>query len=568
VATTSRVSSAGLQTTNYAKDVVAGKVVASKRVIQACQRHLDDLKRSKRKEYPYYFDAEAAYRPIEFMERFCVPSQGDFEKLELQPWDHFIIGSLFGWLDKRTKLRRFRSGLIFVARKQGKSVKFASGLSLFCASKDGERGARVYQLANALKQAREATFNECTAMVKGSPELNRWFRARHDAIHFDPTNSKIMPLASDSETLDSLNCHLGVFDEVHEYKNYKLINVIKNSTGSRRQSLILYITTAGFVITGPLIQMYEHGCDVLDGMVPDERTFYYLAEIDEEDDVDDPACWVKANPNMGISVQLDEMIKEWEERKHVPAERGDFITKRLNVFVRSSEQPFVPIEVLKRNEETYDVAKLKGRTCVGGFDLSNTEDFTSACLEFPLDDGQLFVLSHSFVPEEKVKRDNENIPFLEWETAGLLTICPGSYVDHRRVYKWFEKATKLYSILLVTYDPANAYRLVNDLQLLGGPDWTKVVRQGSITLSPALKDIKEHLLGGRVISNCDPLLRWYINNVKLVDDRNGNWLPTKQGRYRKIDGFAAWLNAHTETMRIPVLAPNAAPVTFISRKDL
>ncbi|UNC91688.1 terminase large subunit [Candidatus Contubernalis alkaliaceticus] len=562
--TTSKTSK--LQTTQYAKDVVAGRLTACRKVQLACKRHLKDLARQGTKDFPYVFDEERAYRPIEFIEKFCKPSQGDFEKLDLQPWQHFIIGSLYGWIHKKTKLRRFREGLIFVARKQGKTAK-VSGLSLYGASKDGERGARIYPLANAMKQAR-LTFDECKAMVKESPVLKKHFRALRDAIYFDKTNSKIEPQASDSEKLDGLNCHLGIFDEIHEYKNYKLINVIKNSSGARRQPLFLYITTAGYQLDGPLMDYYEKGADVLEGVIQDERSFYYMAELDEDDEVDDPSTWIKSNPNLGVTVLLEDMIEEWESRKHIPAEKNDFITKRLNIFVQSDEQSFIDLEVIKRNSDYIDPETLTGANCIGGFDLSSTEDFTSSCLEFPLEDGRVKIISHSFVPMRKVLMDNEKLPFREWEEAGLLTICPGDYVDYSYVYDWFIKMSKIYSIMLITYDPANAYRLVQDLQAYGGEEWTKVVRQGATTLSPALKDIKEMLLDGKAVFNRNKLFRWYLNNIRLVKDRNNNWLPTKQNRYRKIDGFAAWLNAHTETMKLMAAPKETGGVGFVSVKDL
>ena len=556
-----------LQTTKYAKDVVAGKVIANRKVILACQRHLNDLERTKKADFPYKFDTAKGIRPIQFMEQFCKPSQGDFDKLVMQPWDHFWIGSLYGWVHKKTGLRRFKEGLIFIARKNGKTVK-VSGLSIYGSSKDGENGARVYQLANSMKQAR-LTFDECKAMIGASPKLKKHFRSLRDAIYFDAMNSKIEPQASDSEKLDGLNSHLGTFDEIHEYKNYKLINVIKNSTASRKQPLIIYITTAGYQLDGPLMDYYDRGADVLEGVIQDDRTFYFMAELDEDDEIEDPANWAKANPNMGVSVHLEDMIEEWNARKHIPAERNDFITKRLNVFVQSSEQSFVDWETIKRNDGYIDPESLCGQLCIGGFDLSDSEDFTSSCLEFPLDDGRVFVLSHSFIPQAKVDTDNENLPFKEWQKEGLLTICRGPYVTKEDVYDWFIEMSKKYSIARITYDPAKAFRLVQELKAYGGDEWLQVTRQGALTLSPALKDIKELLLDGRVIFNRNKLFRWYLNNVKLVDDRNGNWLPTKQGRYRKIDGFAAWVNAHTETMKIMVnIGQESAGVGFMSINDL
>src|SRR5690606_32740488 len=163
-----------------------------------------------------------------------------------------------------------------------------------------------------------------------------------------------------------------------------------------------------------------------------------------------------------------------------------------NLFVRSDEQSFIDYEVIKRNDEIIDISTLYGRNCIGGFDLSQTEDFTSACLEFLLDDGRVFVLSHSFVPKKKVDLDQEKLPFKGWQEDGLVTICPGDYVDYTYVFDWFVEQSNHFAIDLITFDPANAFRLINDLKNYGFQ--TQVVRQGALTLSPALKDLKQILL--------------------------------------------------------------------------
>ena len=566
---------AKLLTTQHARDVVASKIIACRKVTLACQRHLNDLERRGTKGFPWVFDEKLAYRPIEFIETFCKPSQGDFNFLRLLAWQHFVIGSLYGWVHKKTKLRRFKEGLIFVGRKNGKTT-MVSGLSIYAAGIDGEKGARVYQLANSMKQAR-LTYDECKAMIAVSPHLKKYYTPMRDAIHFDLSFSKIEPQASDSERLDGLNTHLGIFDELAEYRNYKLINVIKNSRGARKQPLILYITTAGYVLDGPLMDYYDKGADILEGVITDERSFYYMAELDKDDDVENPDNYIKATPSLGVTVKLEDMIEEWNTQKHIPAERNDFITKRLNIFVQSAEQSFVTLEVIKRNDRVMDLAELRGRSCIGGFDLSSTEDFTSSCLEFPLDDGYVFILSHSFVPRRKVELDNENLPFEAWRDEGLLTICPGDYVDYRYVYNWFMEQAKLYGITKITYDPANAFPLVQELKRYGGEEWTQLTRQGWLTISPSLKHVKELLLDGKVIfgpvvnGKPNPLMLWYINNVKLAADPKENWMPKKQGKYRKIDGFAAWVSAHTETMKLMSEMQNISDgggVGFISAKEL
>ena len=557
-------SSPVLLTTWYAEQVMKGNIVACEKVTLACKRHLNDLKRAGTDDFPWVFDEEVGHRPIMFVEKYCKPSKGKYKQLVLQAWQHFTLGSLFGWVHKETRMRRFKEGLIFVGRKNGKTTKI-SGVSLYGVSKDGENGADIPLLANSMKQAR-LLFDEAKAMVKSSPKLRKRFRPLRDAIHYDKTFAKIEPQAADSEKLDGLNTHIGVFDEIHEFKDYKLINVIKNSRGSREQPLLIYITTAGYQLDGPLVNYYEQGDDVLNGIIPDERTFYYLAELDDTKEFDMPEMWVKANPNIGVSIKLQDMKEDWEKAKRTPAERNDFITKRFNIFVDSSEQSFLDYEVIKRNDKVIDIETLRGKSCVGGFDLSQTEDFTSAELEFALETGEVFVLSHSWIPEKKVQMDNEKIPYRAYERDGLLTVCPGDYVDYRLVYDWFVEQSKKYSIKLITYDPANAYRLVEDLKGYGFN--TLVVRQGYITLSPALKDVKELFLDGKVIFNKNPLFRWYLNNVKLVEDRNGNWLPTKQSRYRKIDGFAAFLNSHTEIMKLMVTPQGSGDIRFVSLNEL
>lgn len=553
-----------LLTTWYAKQVVQGKILASEKNILAAKRHLNDLKRQGTKEFPWIFIEEEGHRPVRFIEKFCRPSKGDYNQLVAQPWQHFVVGSLYGWVHKDTGIRRFREGLIFIGRKNGKST-LISGLSLYAFSKDGESGADVFLLANTKQQA-SIIFDEAKAMVKKSPRLRRQFRPTRDAIYFDKTISKIEPRASDSEKLDGLNTHLGVFDEIHEFKDYKLINVIKKSRGSRKQPLILYITTAGYQLDGPLVKYYDDGSQVLDGAIEDERTFYYLAELDSEDEFEKPETWIKANPNMGVSLDLDVLMDDWDKDKRTPEERSDFITKQFNIFANGSKIPFIDFDTLKKNDGYLDPDSIKGEIAVGGYDLSDSEDFTSACLEFPLKDGRIFVLSHSWIPRKKVTLNNEKIPYQELEDEGLLTIVDEDYINEKHVYDWFDEQAKKYNLDVITYDPAKAFRLNKMFEEAGYK--TQVVRQGFVTLGPALDDLKHMFIDGKVIFNNNRLLRWYINNVELIKDRNGNNMPTKAGRYRKIDGFAALLNAHTRVMEMLVSKQGQGNIGVMSMADL
>lgn len=558
-------ASPNLLTTWYAERVIKGDIIAGKKVILACKRHMNDLKRQGTDEFPYIFVEEKGHRPIRFIEKFCKPSKGDYSQLTVQPWQHFKFGSLYGWVHRDTGLRRFREGLIFVARKNGKTT-VVSGVSLYGNSKDGEQGARVYILANTKQQAGEL-FDESRAMVQSSPALRKRLRENQKGIFDDSTKSKIESRASDSKKLDGLNTSLGAFDEIHEFRDFKLINVIKRSWSARKQPLVIYITTAGYQLDGPLIQYYENGDDVLNGVFNQDRKFYYMCELDDIKEIENPEMWIKANPNIGVTLNLPELIADFNSDRHVPQEYADWVTKQFNIFVKNDEQSFLSYEVLQRNKKIIDIKSLEGQTCIGGFDLSTSEDFTSACLEFPIHEtGEVFVLSHSWVPRKKVQEDSEKIPYMEWAEAGLLTISEGDYIDYGQIYDWFVEQSKKYNIELITYDPANAYRLVEELKSAGFE--TKVVRQGHVTLSPAIKDAKELFIDGNIVTNNNDLFRWYVNNVRLVADRNNNWLPTKQNRYRKIDGFAAFLNSHTEVMQKFVTPEGGGDISFISVDDL
>lgn len=536
----------------FAADVVNGKIISGKRRKQACQRFIDELEKSAvDPSYPWEFSIERAYRPIEFIERFLTPTKSTYTRMELLPWQHFVEANMYGWISRKTGYRRFREALVIVGQGNGKSTMIA-GNAAYALTKDGERGAEVYCLANSKDQAR-IIFNECSAQVKNSRTLSKHVRITKQGVFYDKTNSKFQPLASDSKNLDGRNVHMGVFDEIQEFRDYKLINVIKGKIKKRKQPLIIYITTLGTVIDGPLMDFYILGGQILDdtGAIAQraaDRMFVYIDEIDENDDVEDYTCWGKANPSLGALLDIEDLKDEWERVKTIPSERNNFINKQLNVFTMVDELSFLDVRTICKNDRVYDVENLLGAVCYGGFDLAETEDFTSACLEFPLPDNSFFVLEHSWVPEKKVKFDHEK---LDWQTLverGWLTIVPGEYVDYIYIFDWFVEMQKLYRIDSIGFDPAKAFMMVQKMREHGFV--LNDVRQGELTLTGPLDDLKEHFLDGSIVHNNNAMFKWYLSNVKLTKrSANATYLPTKLSKYRKIDGFAALLDAHTEFLR-------------------
>lgn len=534
----------------FAEDVINGKLVSGVKRVQACQRFLDELELSYTDPaYPWKFDIEKAYRPIDFIEQFLIPTKGAYSKTELLPWQHFIEANIYGWVSKKTNYRRFREALIVVGQGNGKSTMIA-GNAAYGLTKDGERGAEIYALSNSREQAK-IVFNECAAQISGSPVLSKHVQVTQNGVFYK--NSKFEPLASDSRNLDGRNVHMGVFDEIHEFRDYKLINVIKGKIKKRKQPLIIYITTLGTVIDGPLMDFYVLGGQILSGdpaisKRAADRMFVYIDEIDESDDPSDPACWPKANPSLGKLLDMDDLIDEWERVKSIPAERSNFINKQLNVFTAVDELSYLDIKTIRKNNLIYPEEELKGRLCYGGFDLSETEDFTSACLEFPLPDNQFFVLEHTWTTQKKKDIDHEKLDWDNLIASGWLTVCDGEYVDYNLVVDWFVQMREKYRIETIGYDPAKAFMMIQSMKEMGFI--LNDVRQGEITLTAPLDNLKERFLDGNIIHNNNPMFNWYLGNVKLTKrSANATYLPTKQSRYRKIDGFAALLDAHTEYMR-------------------
>ena len=550
----------------FAEDVISGKIVSGVKRRQACERFMRELELSESMDYRWTFDINKAYRPIDFIERFCRPTKGDYDRMELLPWQHFIEGNLYGWVDKSTGLRRFREGIALVGSGNGKST-LITGNAAFGASKDGERGAEVYCIANAKDQAK-IIFDECKAQIEASPSLKKHFRTTRDGIYYDATNSKIQALASDPTTLDGKNVHLAIFDEVQDYRDYTFISRLKKKIIKRRQPLVIYISTLGNVIDGPLMDLYVLGGKILAqdpaiSAVVSDRMFVYIDEIDETDEPDDISCWGKANPSLGKLLLLDDLIADWERCKLVPAERSDWINKQLNVFTSVDQLSFLDIKTIQKNNREIDPKTLEGMRCYGGFDLAETEDFTSACLEFPLPGNDFFVLEHSWVPEKKVKEDHEKLDWKMLQENNWLTVVPGEYVDYNLVYQWFEEQRKKYRIDSVGYDPAKAFLLV---QLMTEKGFVmNQVRQGELTLTAPLDNLKERFLDGNIIHNRNAMFTWYLGNVKMTKrGPNATYLPTKQNKYRKIDGFAALLDAHTEYLRKnPTFIPADKPLTTV-----
>ncbi len=430
-----------------------------------------------------------------------------------------------------------------IARKNGKSL-LLSAIALYALIADGERGAEVYCLANTLKQAR-IIFDETAQMVKANPFLARNLRELRDTIYFDKTASKFEPRASDSGKLDGLNTHLGIFDEIHEFKDRKLISVIKSSQPSRENPLLIFVTTAGFVLDGPLIEEYEIGKKTLSGEQSDDRVFYYIAELDEDDDLMDSQNWIKANPSMGVSMSIEDMSEDWQRSQHITSAKVEFITKRLNRFVEWKDKTFIDYDIISRNRNTYSETVLRNQECVIGIDASVSGDLTSVVFEFEID-GIIYLKQMTFLPKTKLTaKNNDKYQYSNAILDGDAVIAGEESVDIIQVYDYIISEVKRLnlSVIAVNYDRAYAQELIAKLR----NDFLCVeIRQGHYTLSEPMSDIRKLMMEGKVNLNDSKLMSWFITNVEVRTDVNANIAPDKKNNHfgNKIDGFSAWLNAH------------------------
>lgn len=374
--------------TAYARAVVMGKRVANRLVRLACQRHLEDLKRSRSASFPFRFDRAKAQEGIDFFPKCLKHTTGEWadQPLRLSDWQQFVTGSLHGWLRKGDGLRKFSTSYTEVPRKNGKST-WAAGIAVQFTFLDGEQGAQGYCAATKRDQAR-IVWGDAAKMIAKSPELRARIMALTRNLHHPKSGSKLEPLGADLDSLDGLNPHVAVVDELHAHKSAKLIEVLDEAMGARRQPLLFVITTAGWDRTSVCWQYHQHSVEVLEGRREDPAWFAFIATIDEGKDWRDESEWGKANPNLGISVKLEGpkgLRRQAQQAEQIPAKQNTFRRMRLCEWTEQAER-WVDMALWDSCAGTADEVQLRalrGRECFAGLDLASTSDINALVLLFP-----------------------------------------------------------------------------------------------------------------------------------------------------------------------------------------
>lgn len=535
----------------YVELIKRGKIKTSARVRKVYTRLLKEIDRPP-KNFKCYFDEETGERPISFIETFCKQSQGDLgAPLELELFQRAYIQALFGFLDKETGYRRFRETMFLVGRKNGKTTLMA-GIALYLLTADYEGAAEIYSVATKKDQARKA-LTEAVNMIKQSPELRAVLKKRRNDVYFAATSSKFEALASDSNTLDGLNSHGVIIDELHAIRDRNLYEVMKQSTSSRRQPLIVMITTAGTVRECIFDDMYEYACRVADGEEADEAFLPILYELDERSEWLDPKMWIKANPGLGKIKQVETLRSFVERAKKNPADRAGVLCKDFNVRENGSTA-WLPFDVIN-NEATFDLADVYDTYAIGGCDLSSTTDLTCATLLIRKpNDKTVYVLQHYFLPQARIDEladkkqrsgghSNDEAPYKLWAERGLLTACQGARVNYSDVTAWFVQMREQYKIdcWKCGYDRALAGYWVDEMTA-NGFTMDKVI-QGTYTFSQPMRELGAALQDKLVNYNNNPVLKWCLSNTGKKEQGLNNIMPVKISEKRRIDGMVSLLNA-------------------------
>lgn len=526
----------------YWEEIEAGRATVSKRVQKQYQRLVEEIRNPGK----YVFDETKANKPIEFIEAFCKHSKGEWagQPVLLEMFQKAYIAALFGFIDSGTGLRRYRESLFYVARKNGKSTMLA-GIAAYMMVADGEGGAEVYSTATKRDQAR-ILFDETHNMIKQSPDLSKHIKKRKSDLYFPLTMSKFQPLGKNSNTLDGLNAHCVIMDELHGVTDRNLYEVMKQSQSARRQPLLIMITTAGTVRECIFDDMYAYAVNVVDGKFQDDSFLPILYELDEREEWTDPAMWEKANPGLGTIKKRDDLSRKVEKAKNSPNDISGVLTKDFNIrdTIASAWLTFDDIN----NEDTFDISRFKNCYAIGGADLSITTDLTAATLLMvDKETQQRFVHQMYWLPrasfEKRVQMDK--IPYDKWLQKGLLRLCNGNSINYADVTAWFLEMVNEHGItpLWVYYDNYSAKYWVEEMEQHG----FKMERciQGAKTLSLPMQMMGADLQAKRINYNNNPILKWCLTNTGIQTDRNGNIVPVKnQAAKMRIDGMASMLDAY------------------------
>lgn len=535
----------------YWEEIQSGKTRVSQKVYKT-YRHV--IREMDRTDSPYFYDPRRANHIIEFFENYLHHSKGKCggQLVKLELWEKAMLATAYGFVDIEG-YRQYRETLLIVGKKNGKSL-LASGVGLYMLHADGEPGPEIYAVATKRDQAK-IIWQEAKRMVRKSPALAKRTRSLVAELDSDWNDGVFKPLASDSDTLDGLNIHCALMDEIHQWKNGRaLYDIIADGVIAREQPMIFETSTAGTIREDIYDDKYEEAERIINGYddpegYHDEHFLPLIYELDSKNEWTDPNAWIKANPGLGTIKSKKALADKVEKAKANPALVRNLVCKEFNIRETSSEA-WLNYEELD-NRETFDLQKLKPRYGIGGADLSSTTDLTAAKVIFRVpDDPKLYVLSMYWIAEDLLEKrvKEDQIPYDKWHERGLIRLCPGNSVHAKYVKEWFVEVQEKLDVYIpwIGYDSWSAKYWVEDMADYFGKNAMIPVIQGKKTLSDPMKRLHNDLCSKLVIYNNNPIDKWCLANTAYDEDKNGNIQPHKTSKpTRRIDGTAALLDAYT-----------------------
>lgn len=537
---------------SYVDAVLTGDKPACQWERLACQRHRDDMAREPGAEWPYEFDEARALKVIRFIELLphvkghWVAQRGPAARITLEPWQKFILASIFGWVHCDTRLRRYRLAHVAVPRKNGKSV-LAAGIGLYMLSADGEHGAEVYCGATSEKQAWEV-FGPASKMAKRTVSYLRAYGVEVNARSLQRQDgSKFEPVIGNPGDGSSPSC--AIVDEYHEHKNEALFDTMVTGMGARQQPLALVITTAGSDIAGPCYALQRDLEKVLTGAMGNNEMFGVVYGIDPDDDWTSPAALIKANPNYGVSVGPDFLQAEQRYAVQSARKQATFKTKHLNVWV-SARAAWMNMEWWRRQaDNTLRREDFADEAAYKGLDLSAKYDITAdvTCYRRVIDGVDHYYLFGRFYVPEDVASDDEHKHYAGWVHDGRLIATDGDIIDYQRIQDDIVSDAKVGNLQDVGFDPWGATQFAQTLQEAHGIDCVEVP-QNVKNLSEPMKQFEALVKTGRLHHDGNPCFDWMVANVTAKEDANENIYPRKESPEKKIDGAVAGIMALSRAM--------------------
>lgn len=541
--------------TQYAVDVVEGRIVAGRYAILACQRHLDDLEKSKLSPYKYVFDIEKANDILDFAETLTIAEGEEEIPVNLEGFQVFILGCLNGWVTKDKGYRRFRTSYVQLGRQNGKS--FLNGiLGTYYGAFSGYKYGQLYCTATKSDQAK-IVLNEIIKFINSDEDLSEFFKVKeHDnTIIALNTNSTIRALGRDTKSIDGFRPLLGIVDEYHAHRNNQMYKLLEGGTRKMKQCLISVITTAGFELNCPCFKLYEYCKNILENVFTNDAQFVYIAEMDEADDIWDFKNWIKANPLVCKDAEdLENLKKVGDSARDMGGDDlRDFLTKALNIWIQFTDDQYIKPKFWKECESERTLEDFRGKKCYVGLDLSSGGDLTSLALVFVYYvEGvkKYYIHSHSFIPKMKVEEHikSDDAPYNLWIQNELLTVTEtlgGIKTDYKYIIKYLKVIIEKYELKIeqVGYDPHNADAFLSDLSELGC-DCIEIY-QTHKWLNDATEDFELEVRAKNIEYNKEnELLSWSAVNAKTVSNPNGEIKIDKDRRNKRIDPIDAIIDAY------------------------